>query len=358
MVVAPGTLFFVVVVIVPPPHNQYRIINNLPLSAPKGPATILTPVANWKPKDVSGERRCGNRDSRPRSWHRCHGLPGADLHLNGCRWTSSTVRFTAPLLVPPTARIDDANSFTGRDARFTGNQTGVDATAKQESLRNIWTRRAAVMTLGTLVQSIGFATLRSGRRQPVVTPFDVSARFQCTTSVVRVPQDHAQQIHDLLESLPDLKGHYRYPPTDMHVTVMNLDGARIDAASAFKRCTAAAQTAGPFDIELRGIALTSHSLYVQAWDVDGSLQQLRREIATRIHSPLAPARRFLSFVNIARFTRTDLGALPAATIPLRGKPLGVFTATRIEVVQTDKVLSRDGTVSLVDVPLTSRQHQG
>lgn len=193
--------------------------------------------------------------------------------------------------------------------------------------------------------SAGFAAVRlrfrpAGGRGDV---FDKAAAYSCVTSVTRVPEEQSTRMRDAVGSIAGIDRHYVYPPTDLHRTIANLDASPLDPDDLVKRVADAVAGAAPFEVRLRGLAITSQSIYAQAWDMSGGLRRVRECVQDAAGIRLPLMRRTLGFVNLARFRERDVQALRAGIGRFARADFGAFTVGTVEIVRTDKVFAADRT---------------
>lgn len=206
------------------------------------------------------------------------------------------------------------------------------------------------------VQELGFGLVQARERRRLpgrAEALDVDARPRHVTTVVRVPGDLADLLTGVASGLPGVVGHYLYPSSDLHLTVLNLDAARQPAvADRVHAADGALALSAPFPVVLAGLGISRSSVYARAYDPTGSLWRLRGRLAevTGCRPPLPL--RLLGFVNLLRFTRPEVGDLVPGVSSARRLPLGTFEVTTVEIVQTDKVLSTAETVVLRRVALS------
>ncbi|MFT4296702.1 MAG: hypothetical protein QM582_14965 [Micropruina sp.] len=194
-------------------------------------------------------------------------------------------------------------------------------------------------------QALGFASVRLRSRpiggRAIVVLGD--PQFSCTTSVVRLPRGLGRAVHRVASGIPGIEEHYLYPASDLHLTVANLDASPLGEKALGDRVAQAAAGFPPFQVELRGVAMTALSVYAQVWDFSGELWRLRAAVEDRASIRLPAARRLLGFVNVARFLRPSVGVVRTGVRNLGHTNFGRLTVREVEVVRTDKVLSGEGT---------------
>lgn len=158
------------------------------------------------------------------------------------------------------------------------------------------------------------------------------------TAVARIP---AQQADDVARALAPLRAagpaHYFYPPETLHLTIRNLDGldaAALDTAAGVLSATPA------FELELLGLNVSSHTVFVQALPRDDTLRSLRRRLDDLAHPPSRP-RLSLDFahVNVLRFRGRVARSLLLAVSRRRSLTLGMLRIESVEIVETDRLLS-------------------
>lgn len=161
--------------------------------------------------------------------------------------------------------------------------------------------------------------------------------------------------------------HYMYPPEDFHVTVfgrpiqIDSDGRIPDdlredveevAGSVFQKYA-------PVSITLKGLDLSTATVFVQAFDPDGALDVLRRDLRVRLRSKgIEPGGRFpwglsVTHLNIVRFVQPEVESLMEAVARMRDLPLGSFAIREVHFVRTDKYYSQAHTTRLRTFSLTS-----
>lgn len=204
-----------------------------------------------------------------------------------------------------------------------------------------------------VAQGCGFALVRA-RSRPVEGHVDLLDRysgFSCLTSVVRLPTQLSARAAAMVRALPGSGRQYVYPSSDLHLTIAKLDRSRLSADDLVTVCDTVGSRAAPFPIELRGLAMTAQSVYLQAWDPTGSLWRLRKLVADAAGVDVDLPKRLLGFVNVVRFSDPHIDDLRRAVRRHRARSVGAFTVRDFEVVRTDKVLSARATQILGPVAL-------
>jgi 2'-5' RNA ligase len=170
------------------------------------------------------------------------------------------------------------------------------------------------------------------------------------TAVSRVP---AQQADDIARALEPLRasgqGHYFYPPETIHLTIRNLDGLDAEALDTAATVLSAAPA---FELELRGLNVSSHTVFVQALPRDDTLRSLRRRLDDVVHK--SPRRRLslnVAHVNVLRFRGRVARSLLVAVARRRSLALGTLRIESVEIVETDRLLSTAGTRTIRRIAL-------
>lgn len=177
------------------------------------------------------------------------------------------------------------------------------------------------------------------------------------TLVLRPDGEAKARITAALDELGDLApGQYRYHPDELHITVLsvisaalnaNLDAAPVDAFHA--AFAAALADVAPFAVRMTGISAAPDAVFVYG-ESDGDALNLLRE---RVRESLRAAglaehleRRYRSVtahMTVLRFRSTpaQLPALVDYLTQHQGHDLGAFTARQIDFVSNDWYMSRD-----------------
>lgn len=169
------------------------------------------------------------------------------------------------------------------------------------------------------------------------------------TSVTRVPTEIAARLEPALARLRrhDPQHHY-YAPDTVHVTIRNLDSLSAGALPAARAAIAAHPS---FELTARGLSLSRHTVFAAVHPVDGTLRALRRELAS-LAGGGAGRLPDLAFANVVRFSGRVSGEFVRELARLRRADFGSWLVTEVELVRTDRLLSREGTEVLDRVPLS------
>ena len=197
------------------------------------------------------------------------------------------------------------------------------------------------------VQAVGFSVVAargSARLTSETELFELPATRRALTSIVRLPEPLAGALVGVASAVRGIAGHYLYPAGDLHLTLLNLDSARQpDDSSLVAAVTAALERSGPFPLAVRGLAISRSTIYARGYDPTGALLRARLRVsrATGCRPPWPLV--MLGFVNVARFTRPLSAELVAGVAAARHALAGSLRVSTVEVVRTDRILSRRGT---------------
>jgi 2'-5' RNA ligase len=189
------------------------------------------------------------------------------------------------------------------------------------------------------------------RREPHRLPPAGSEHTTHLTSIARLPAEVAARLEPALARLRkrDPQHHY-YPVDTLHVTIRNLDSLSADARTA---AGAAIASHPSFELTARGLSLSPQTVFAAVRPVDGTLRALRRELALLAGGS---AGRFpdLAFANIVRFSGRVSREFVSELAALRRIDLGSWRVTEVELVRTDRLLSREGTEVLERISLGAK----
>jgi hypothetical protein len=174
-------------------------------------------------------------------------------------------------------------------------------------------------------------------RVPAFSQRDAAGPF--ITLVAFLPGSVTEEIASLVERLPGLGDHFRYPPTQIHMTVRNLDGVELaDLSSVLSQ-------APPIELRTARLHFTHETLLLQLVPTNRTLPSLRAQLDELPGArPLAWARSTIAFANVLRFNGPVSSELRVgvrrARRELRGQLIEIHD---LQLVSTDKVGSPGGT---------------
>ncbi len=162
-----------------------------------------------------------------------------------------------------------------------------------------------------------------------------------TTLVAFLPAAFAARLTEVVGTLEEVAGHYRYAPAQLHVTIRNLDGV--------DHSTLAALLVGRGPLLLHGgrLGFTRETLLLTL-SADVALRRLRAEI-DRLPGARAPggALRDLAFTNVLRLNGPIGDELLRSVARHRHALAGeLLELQELTLVRTDKVGSPQRTQTL------------
>lgn len=179
---------------------------------------------------------------------------------------------------------------------------------------------------------------RISRRHQPLPPLGEAAHL---TAVIRVGA----------KAVPTIevdRGHYRYPPPTVHVTVTNLDGATVDPEVAVDRLASLRAGLAAPALGVEGLGCSPDTLFLRCVH-DQHFDRLREAVVEAFGVPArGPGRGWLfdrlTFANVVRFN----GPGQWATTPISRRTV---IGRELEIVRTDRYLSDLGTTVLARLPL-------
>jgi 2'-5' RNA ligase len=214
------------------------------------------------------------------------------------------------------------------------------------------------LLLHRLAWEAGRARLRVGAGRTAFTPppSGPAAALHLTT-VARLPAEVEAALAPAVDRLrAGGPAHRWYPPGTVHLTVRNLDGLDLDGDAGAARLAELAALVGahpPFRAAVRGLGVSAGTVFAQVLPCDATLRALRADLRgfLRRHA-VAPRRaRPVGHANLARFAGPVTAAFLAEVARQRRRDFGSWTVTEVELVRTDRYLSREGTTVLARMGL-------
>lgn len=193
---------------------------------------------------------------------------------------------------------------------------------------------------------------RLGRGEDLAAELAGIGQPRLLTTVARLPSDAAEPLARVAMRLgQEQPEHYVYPAEDIHLTILALR----DQAGAADEIRSITDRHPPFAIDIGSLNVSPSTVFAELYPRGPALASLRRDLRgalVALHVP--PAwwlRQRLAHANVARFAGPVDNSLLARVATLREPRFGRFDVTEIELVRTDKVLSREGTQELGRFPL-------
>jgi 2'-5' RNA ligase len=183
-------------------------------------------------------------------------------------------------------------------------------------------------------------------------------------AIIRVPLGVASSVAPILEELRQHHPHhYYYPPDTVHVTIRKLgqfpsDDSGIAARLGELRHIAASHRS--FDLTMWGLNLSPTTVFAQVFPHDQTFHSLRRHLggiaepsvdqssSERILDGVA---RNLAHANVVRFSDQVTTGFIEEVSRFRQTHFGRWTVREVELVRSDKLLSREGSYLIERIPL-------
>ena len=183
------------------------------------------------------------------------------------------------------------------------------------------------------------------------------------TTVVRVCPEACSRISDTLKHISrDYPEHYYYPSSDLHFTILNcmpfLENPDRLEPSDIQRIASLLDDVfysyKPFVVELKGLNLFPTTVFVQVFDLSGTIASMRHQIRQRlkndawhpqIESQQLLPKPIISYVNAIRFQYRVPREFVDVISQYRKAKLGFCQVQEVELVTTDKFLSKRNTVT-------------
>jgi hypothetical protein len=163
----------------------------------------------------------------------------------------------------------------------------------------------------------------------------------------------ATHLASQLEALLVNDADYVYPPTDLHLTVVNVDASlgHMSAQTMVARLVEALAMRASPRIEIHGLGVSRHTVFARVVAVP-SLGRLRRQIrrALGLGWPSWRPADEVAFINLLRFRAQHDRRIVEAVRGLADQQHPAWDLNTLELVTTDKVLSLNGTRLLAEIP--------
>ncbi len=165
--------------------------------------------------------------------------------------------------------------------------------------------------------------------------------------IARLPLEVAEGLAEAASGFGQTQPeHYLYPPADIHLTVLGL----ADLPGLEGQVGVAVARHRPFEVEVWGLNVSSDTVFAELHPRGPGLRALRgdlRSAESGEHGSISRwLRRRLAHANVMRFGAPVDPRLLAEVGRLRAMRFGRFEVDEVELVRTDKVLSRAGTRTL------------
>jgi len=234
-----------------------------------------------------------------------------------------------------------------------GGEIGISAFRQQLGFRLMW------------LASSSWLRLSADRIVYALPPSGAAAAVK-HAAVVRVPLRVGASLAPTLERLrehdPD---HHYYPPDTLHVTLRKLGEFHPEDPGVAARLTElrdAVASHPSFDLTVRGLNLSPTTVFAEIIPHGGTFHslgsQLRGIAARSVHQSsskrvLDAVTSNLAHANVVRFSGPVTAGLVKEVSRFRRATFGRWTVREIEFVRSDKLLSREGTYVIDQIPLAT-----
>jgi 2'-5' RNA ligase len=183
-------------------------------------------------------------------------------------------------------------------------------------------------------------------------------------AIIRVPSHVASCVASILKELHQHDPHHHYyPPDTMHVTIRKLGQIPSDDTDVATRLAELRHIAAShpgFDLTLWGLNLSPTTVFAQVFPHDQIFHSLRRHLggiaersvdqpsSERIIDGVASN---LAHANVVRFSDLVTTGFIKEVSRFRWTHFGRWTVQEVELVRSDKLLSREGLHVIERIPL-------
>ena len=272
------------------------------------------------------------------------------LDLNCGAWTASAaVEFPAcPLYCIEGLRYVDRLRATNTSGRRV-----ISAFSQRLRFKFVW------------VASSSWLRLSAGRTAHALPPSgpDVAVHL---AAIIRVPPRVASSVTPALDRLHQHSPHHHYyPPETMHVTVRKLERFPTDDSYVAARLGELRRVVGSqpgFDLTMWGLNLSPTTVFAQVFPHDRTFHSLRRQLGGMADHSVSQssserlidlAARNLAHANVVRFSGGVTTEFVREVSRFRRIHLGRWTVREVELVRSDKLLSREGSHVIERIPLAT-----
>jgi 2'-5' RNA ligase len=183
-------------------------------------------------------------------------------------------------------------------------------------------------------------------------------------AIITLPSHGASSVVPVLERLRQHNAdHHYYPPETLHVTVRKLGQFAPDDPGAAARLGELRHIVGShpsFDLTMWGLNLSPTTVFAQVFPHDQIFHSLRRHLGgvaeRRVDQSsserfLADMARSLAHANVVRFSGVVTTGFIKEISRFRWTHFGRWTVREVELVRSDKLLSREGSYVIERIPL-------
>ena len=215
------------------------------------------------------------------------------------------------------------------------------------------------------VASSSWLRLSAGRTAHALPPSgpDVAVHL---AAIIRVPPRVASTVKPALDRLHQHSPHHHYyPPETMHVTVCKLGSFPSEDSDVAARLGELRRVVGSqpgFDLTMWGLNLSPTTIFAQVFPHDRTFHSLRGQLAGMADHSVSQssserlidlAARNLAHVNVVRFSGGVTTEFVREASHFRWIHLGRWAVREVELVRSDKLLSREGSHVIERIPLAT-----
>jgi 2'-5' RNA ligase len=185
-------------------------------------------------------------------------------------------------------------------------------------------------------------------------------------AIIRVPLDVASSVSSTFEGLRQQDSHHHYyPPETMHVTICKLGQLPSDDTCVAGRLAELRHIVASypsFDLTVWGFNLSPTTVFAQVFPHDHTFHSIRRHLGgfadRSIDQPSSEriidgVARNLAHANVVRFSDLVTMGFIKEVSRFRRTYFGRWTVREVELVRSDKLLSREGLHVIERIPLAT-----
>jgi 2'-5' RNA ligase len=185
-------------------------------------------------------------------------------------------------------------------------------------------------------------------------------------AIIRLPSRVASSVVPILERLRRHNAdHHYYPPETTHVTIRKLGRFVPDDPGAADRLGELRHIVGShpsFDLTMWGLNVSPTTVFVQVFPHAHVFRSLRRhlEVVAERNADQSGSERLLDgfarnlvHANVVRFSGVVTARFIKEISRFRWTHFGRWTVREVELVRSDKLLSREGTYVVERIPLAA-----
>lgn len=228
-------------------------------------------------------------------------------------------------------------------------------------MENLALRESLAFRLAWLMGS-GWLRLSAGRTVHSLPPTGLEAAFHYPV-IIRLSPAVAASMMPGLERLRALDPrHYYYPTESMHITVHSVSrflSGSSDVTDRVAELRAIIGSYPSFDVTLCGLNVSPTTVFAQVVPDGRAFGRLRKGLKTLNFGPGkvdgigSVLRDLLPHANVVRFSGEVTANFLEEISRSRGAWFGRWTVREVELVRTDRLLSREGSRVLERIPLAT-----